>query len=72
MAMKAYDIPEAMRQAKGRAMVNLLPLEAEEKVTTILALTETNPTGNLVMATKKGLIKKTKLLEFASIRKNGK
>ena len=70
--MKAYEIPEAMRQAKGRAMVNLLPLEADEKVTTILPLEGENPTGNLIMATKQGLIKKTKLLEFASIRKNGK
>lgn len=69
--MKAYDIPEAQRQAKGRAMVNLLPLDSGEKVTTILPLEE-DTTGNLIMATKNGLIKKTKLLEFASIRKNGK
>ena len=69
--MKAYDIPEAQRQAKGRAMVNLIPLDAGEKVTTILPLEE-DTTGNLIMATKQGLIKKTKLLEFASIRKNGK
>ena len=69
--MKAYDVPEAQRQAKGRAIVNLLPLDAGEKVTTILPLEE-ETTGNLVMATKNGLIKKTKLLEFASIRKNGK
>lgn len=69
--MKAYDIPEAQRQAKGRAMVNLIPLDQGEKVTTILPLEE-DTTGNLIMATKNGLIKKTKLLEFASIRKNGK
>lgn len=69
--MKAYDVPEAQKQAKGRAMVNLLPLDQGEKVTTILPLEE-DTTGNLVMATKNGLIKKTKLLEFASIRKNGK
>ena len=69
--MKAYDVPEAQKTAKGRAMVNLLPLDAEEKVSTILPLEE-ETTGNLVMATKQGLIKKTKLLEFASIRKNGK
>ncbi|MBO7527879.1 MAG: DNA gyrase subunit A [Clostridia bacterium] len=69
--MKAYEIPEANKTSKGRAMVNLLPLDAEEKVSTILPLTE-DTTGNLVLATKKGLIKKTKLLEFASIRKNGK
>ena len=69
--MKAYDIPEAQKTAKGRAMVNLLPLDQGERVTTILPLTE-DTTGNLIMATKNGLIKKTKLLEFASIRKNGK
>ncbi len=69
--MKGYDIPEAQRQAKGRAMVNLLPLEQDEKVTSILPLEE-ETTGNLVMVTKNGLIKKTKLLEFANIRKNGK
>ena len=69
--MKAYDVPEAQRQAKGRAIVNLIPLDAGEKVTTILPLEE-DTTGKLIMATKKGLIKKTKLLEFASIRKNGK
>ena len=69
--MKAYEVPEATKTSKGRAMVNLLPLDAEEKVSTILPLTE-DTTGNLVLATKKGLIKKTKLLEFASIRKNGK
>ncbi|MBE7082732.1 MAG: DNA gyrase subunit A [Clostridiales bacterium] len=69
--LMAYDIPEAQRQAKGRAMVNLIPLEQGERVTNILPLTEAT-TGNLIMATKKGLIKKTKLLEFASIRKNGK
>ncbi|MBQ9786083.1 MAG: DNA gyrase subunit A, partial [Clostridia bacterium] len=69
--MKAYDIPEALRQAKGRAMVNLLPLDNDEKVSTILPLLE-GTTGNLIMATKNGLIKKTKILEFASIRKNGK
>ena len=69
--MKAYEIPEATKVSKGRAMVNLLPLEQEEKVSTILPL-NADTTGNLVLATKKGLIKKTKLLEFASIRKNGK
>ena len=69
--MKAYEVPEAVKASKGRAMVNLLPLEVEEKVSTILPLVEST-TGNLVLATKNGLIKKTKLLEFANIRKNGK
>ena len=69
--MKGYDVPEAQKTAKGRAMVNLLPLDQDEKVTAILPLEE-ETTGNLIMVTKQGLIKKTKLLEFASIRKNGK
>ncbi len=69
--LKTYEIPEAQRQAKGRAMINLLPLESGEKVNTIISLTE-DTTSNLVMATKQGLIKKTKLIEFANIRKNGK
>ena len=69
--LKTYEIPEAQRQAKGRAMINLLPLESGEKVNTIIPLTE-DTTNNLVMATKHGLIKKTKLIEFANIRKNGK
>lgn len=69
--LKTYEIPEAQRQAKGRAMINLLPLESGEKVNTIIPLTE-DTTNNLIMATKQGLIKKTKLIEFANIRKNGK
>jgi len=69
--LKAYEIPEAMRQAKGRAMVNLLNLEKDEKVSTLLPM-EGDLTGNLILATKQGLIKKTKLLEFNNIRKTGK
>ncbi len=69
--IKAYEIPEAQRQAKGRAMINLLPLATDEKVSTIIPLSE-DTTGNLIIATKNGLIKKTKLIEFANIRKNGK
>ncbi len=69
--LKTYEIPEAQRQAKGRAMINLLPLDSGEKVNTIIP-TSGDTTGNLVMATKNGLIKKTRLIEFANIRKNGK
>ncbi|MBO5884823.1 MAG: DNA gyrase subunit A [Clostridia bacterium] len=69
--IKAYEIPEAQRQAKGRAMINLLPLDSGEKVNTIIPFNN-ETTGNLVLATKGGLIKKTKLIEFANIRKNGK
>lgn len=69
--IKAYEVPEAQRTAKGRAIINLLQLSPEEKVTTIIPL-EKDATGNLIMATKYGLIKKTSLSEFASIRKVGK
>ena len=69
--LKAYNIPEAGRQNKGRALVNLLPLEADEKINTILKF-ERDDSAYLVNAKKKGLIKKTKLSEFDNIRKNGK
>ena len=70
-SIKGYMIPEANKQARGRAIVNLLPLSAEEKIAAILPVHE-NGTGYLVMATKKGLIKKTATSEFDSIKKNGK
>ena len=69
--LKTYEIPEAQRQAKGRAIINLLPLDSGEKVNTIIPLSGST-TDNLVLATKLGLIKKTKMIEFANIRKNGK
>ena len=69
--LKAYEIPEAVRASKGRAMVNLLALEVDEKVTNIIP-TVTNGNGTLIMATKNGLIKKTKLSEFDNIRQSGK
>ena len=68
---KAYTIPEAQKSAKGRAMVNLLQLTNGESVTAIIKIGE-RANGNLVMATKNGLIKKTRLEEFAKIRKVGK
>ena len=70
-AVKGYEIPEAQRTARGRAMVNLLQLAPEEKVTAILPLAE-NPQGYLMLATKNGLIKKTPLKEFESIKRNSK
>ncbi len=69
--MKAYEIPEAQKAAKGRAFVNLLQLDQDERITTIIPIVDTS-SGYLMMATKLGMIKKTKLEEFASIRKNGK
>ncbi len=69
--LKAYEVPEANKQAKGRAMVNLLSLEQDERISTIIPMNNYE-NGNLIMATKKGLIKKTKVEEFARINKNGK
>lgn len=69
--IKAYEVPEAQKQAKGRAMVNLLQVDKDERITTIIPL-KADATGNLMMATRHGLIKKTPVSEFASIRKGGK
>ena len=69
--MKAYMIPEAGRQNKGRALVNLLPLEGEEKITNIIKM-ERGDDRSLVLATKNGMVKKTKMSEFDNVRKNGK
>ena len=71
-SLKAYEVPEAQRTARGRAIVNLLELENEEKITACIPLDEEVTKGNLIMATKNGLIKKTALNEFAKIRKVGK
>ena len=69
--IKAYEVPEAQKQAKGRAMVNLLQVDKDERITTIIPIKE-DVEGNLIMATRQGLIKKTPVSEFASIRKGGK
>ena len=71
--IKAYEVPEAKKTANGREIVNLLQLTEGEKVTTIIPIQEgATLQGNLLMATKNGLIKKTDLNEFSSIRKVGK
>jgi len=72
-AVKAYEVPEFERTARGRAIVNLLQLKENEKVTAVIPIKEDGyERGNLMMATRQGLIKKTALSEFASIRKVGK
>ncbi len=68
---KAYEIPEAQRQAKGRAIINLLQLSLGEKVSAVIPMKEATK-GYLLMATKNGLIKKTPLSEYENIRKVGK
>ncbi len=70
-SMRAFEIPEAQKTAKGRAMVNLLSLAQGEKITAIIPVTDRS-SGYLVMATRKGLIKKTPLRAFERINKNGK
>lgn len=70
-SIKGYEIPEAQRQARGRAIVNLLQIDQEEKITAVIPLAE-NTEGYIAMATRKGLIKKTALEEFSNIRKVGK
>lgn len=71
--MKAYEIPEATKNSKGRAMVNLLETDPTERITAIIHLEKgMEMKGYLIMATRNGLIKKTALSEFESIRKNGK
>ena len=69
--IKAYEVPEAQRQAKGRAVVNLLELLPGEKVSSIIRKREED-NGNLLLVTKRGLIKRTNLEEFESIRRKGK
>ena len=69
--LKGYEIPEEQKTARGRNVINLLPLEKDEKVQAILPKLADSD-GYLVMATKRGLIKKTATSEFESIRKTGK
>ena len=69
--LKAYEVPEAGRQAKGTAIVNLLQLGPDEKITAVIPIAEYTDDAYLLMATKNGVIKKTNLMEYANIRKAG-
>lgn len=71
--MKGYEVPEFSRQSKGLPIINLLPLEKEENITSIISLSTDNEEHKcLVFVTKQGLIKRTELSEFDNIRKSGK
>ncbi len=71
--MKGYEVPEFSRQSKGLPIVNLLPIEKEEKITSmVMVKAEEEENKYLVFVTKKGVVKRTKLEEFESIRNNGK
>jgi len=69
--MKAYEIPEAGRTARGTAIINLLQLNPGEKISAIIPLNEYEEDRNLFMVTKKGIVKKTSIMEYSNIRKNG-
>jgi DNA gyrase subunit A len=69
--LKAYQIPEAGRQAKGTAIVNLLELDGDEKVTAVIPIAEYREGLYLIMATRNGLVKKTSLSQYDNIRRGG-
>lgn len=70
--MKGYEIPEYGRQAKGLPMVNLIPIEKDERVTSILSIGKEDENNYIVFCTQNGVIKKTNIYEFDSIRQTGK
>ena len=69
--LKGYEIPEASRTARGTAIVNLLQLAPEEKITAMIPVKEYKQGKYLFMATRKGIVKKTPLLDYANVRKTG-
>ena len=70
--MKAYEIPEAGRTARGTAIINLLHLQPGEKISAVIPIKEWNDDAYLVMATKNGVIKKTPMSDYNNIRKTGR
>ena len=69
--LKAYEIPEAGRTARGTAIINLLQLQPEEKITAVIPIREYEDGKYLFMATEKGLVKKTPIKEYTNVRKTG-
>lgn len=69
--MKAYEIPEASRTARGTAIINLLQLQPGEKITAVIPIKEYTEGHFLFMATKKGIVKKTPITDYANVRKTG-
>ena len=69
--LKAYEIPEASRTSRGTAIINLLQLNPDEKITAMIPIEEYSEDRNLFMVTKKGIVKKTPITEYSNIRKNG-
>ncbi|MCQ2550247.1 MAG: DNA gyrase subunit A [Lachnospiraceae bacterium] len=69
--MKAYEIPEAGRTARGTAIINLLQLTPGDKISAIIPIEGYEEDTNLLMVTKKGIVKKTPIMEYSNVRKNG-
>ena len=69
--LRAYEIPDSTRQARGTALVNLLTLPPGESVTAVFPITDFEGDNYLVMVTRQGVMKKTKLEEFSNVRRNG-
>jgi len=69
--LKAYEIPESTRTAKGNSVANFLELSSEEKITELIAFGKDDKFKYLFMATKKGVVKKCKMEEFAKVRRSG-
>ena len=70
-SLKAYEIAESSRTAKGTAIINLLQLDQGEKITAVIQVKGFDPDRYLFMATRKGIVKKTSLSEFSNLRRNG-
>lgn len=69
--LRAYEIPDAGRQAKGTNLINLIAIEPDEKIQTVLTVADGKREGFLFMGTKQGIVKKTPVGEFKNLRKNG-
>ena len=69
--IKAYEIPEASRTSRGTAIINLIPLQPEEKITAMIPMKEYENNKYLFMATKNGIVKKTPIKDYENIRKTG-
>ena len=71
--MKGYEVPEFSRQSKGLPIINLLSLEKDENISSIISIKQDDDfTKYLMFATKKGIVKRTPIEEFDNIRKSGK
>ena len=69
--LRAYEIPDAGRKAKGTNIINLIAIEPDERIETVFTVTDEKREGYLFMGTKKGIVKKTPIREFKNLRKNG-